>query len=103
MQSFGGAEERVTAAPVRRVTAATGEGVEYLLGALDKAFLNARRKGSKIETWALRLREMLRETLLESLSDATLEWWAQRVTDKLADPYSAVDALRRQLMPGAET
>ncbi len=98
MQSIGTAGERSNAAPVRRVIASEGNGADELLAVIRSVFEKDGKKGSRAETWALRLREMLRETLLASLSGAELERHANLVATKMEDPYTAVEALRGGLM-----
>lgn len=93
MQSLGSEAERANAAPVRRVVAVEGKGLEDLLEIIETVFAKRRRKGARAETWAVRLRELLRDSLMASLPEREIESRAQRVANKLEDPYTAVDSL----------
>jgi LAO/AO transport system kinase len=97
MQSLDESEDRASAAPVRRVVATQNEGVEDLLQVIRSAFANRDHERSRTESWSFRIREMLREVLLISLSEDLIEQHAQRVASKLEDPYTAVEALRLEL------
>lgn len=97
MQSLDESEDRASAAPVRRVVATQNEGVEDLLQVIRSAFANRDHERSRTESWSFRIREMLQEVLLTSLSEDLIERHAQRVASKLEDPYTAVEALRLEL------
>jgi LAO/AO transport system kinase len=96
MQSLADESGRADAAPVRRVVATEGQGVEELLAVIRAAFEKRGQKNSQVETWMLRLREMLRDSVLESLPVAALEHHARRVAAKMEDPYAAVASLQPQ-------
>ncbi len=93
MQSFGDERARAQAAPLRRVIATTGEGVDELLGLIDGLYQQSRIRTSREQAWRFRLREMLNEKLLAALPVEVLEEHAARVAAKMEDPYAAVDAL----------
>ena len=92
MQSLGEETDRAGAAPLRRVVASKGQGVEELLEVIEQVF-EKRTRGSRQRAWRERLREMLRERLLAVLPPHAIEEHAKRVAEKLEDPYTAVDAL----------
>ncbi|MDQ2712185.1 MAG: methylmalonyl Co-A mutase-associated GTPase MeaB [Acidobacteriota bacterium] len=96
MQSFGNARARAQAAPLRRVIATTGEGVEELLRLVNSLCEGPGVRNSREETWRFRLREMLQENLLTSVPVEALEEHAAKVAAKIEDPYAAVDALLAQ-------
>jgi LAO/AO transport system kinase len=98
MQSLGTEAERDNAAPIRRVIAAEGSGVEDLMEVIETVFGKRRRKSARAEIWSVRLRELLRDRLLSSIPEEDLELHAQRVATKLEDPYVAVDALRKAML-----
>ncbi len=100
MQSFGGAPERADAAPIRRVVATEGKGLDDLLGVIRAAFEKCGQQSSRVETWAFRLREMLRDRLVASFPEAEIARHAEAVAAKTEDPYTAVEALRRELTGG---
>jgi LAO/AO transport system kinase len=98
MQSFADASERKDAAPVRRVVATEGEGISELLDVIRSVFLKRQQQNSRLQTWNFRIREMLRESLLASVSDEEIERHAHLIADKLEDPYTAVEQLRGQML-----
>jgi LAO/AO transport system kinase len=98
MQSLGTEVERDNAAPIRRVIAAEGSGVEDLMEVIETVFGKRQRKSARAEIWSVRLRELLRDRLLSSIPEEDLELHAQRVATKLEDPYVAVDALRKAML-----
>ena len=98
MQSFASASEREKAAPIRRVTAHDGGGVGELWSVITGISEKRGRKSAQAETWAVRLREMLRERLDSELSAGLLQTHAERVAAKQEDPHCAVDALRASLL-----
>jgi LAO/AO transport system kinase len=97
MQSFADASERKEAAPVRRIVATEGKGVSELLN-LVRSLVSERQQKSRIQTWHFRLREMLRESLLASVSEDEIQRHADLVAQKLEDPYTAVGELRGQML-----
>lgn len=103
MQSLGSEEQRANAAPVRKVVATEGKGVDELWNVIRAAFEKHGRRGARAETWASRLREMLREKLLASIPGDELEAHARRVAAKTEDPYEAVEALRLSLLAQGQT
>ena len=103
MQSLGGEQQRANAAPVRRVIATEGKGVEDLFTLIRELFRKRGQRGSRAETWAYRLREALRDRLLASLSDAEVQRHADAVAARTEDPYAAIEALRAGLIGGRET
>jgi LAO/AO transport system kinase len=98
MQSFADASERKDAAPVRRVVATEGKGISELLDVIRSVFLKRQQQNSRLQTWNFRIREMLRESLLASVSDEEIERHAHLIADKLEDPYTAVEQLRGQML-----
>jgi LAO/AO transport system kinase len=104
MQSLAPPPERANSAPVRRVIATEGKGIDELLAAIRAVFEKRGQKNSRTETWAFRLREMLRDHLLARLPANELERHAELVASKTEDPYTAIAALRDVLMAerGAE-
>jgi LAO/AO transport system kinase len=98
MQSFTDASERKDAAPVRRVVATEGKGISELLDVIRSVFLKRQQQNSRLQAWNFRIREMLRESLLASVSDEEIERHAHLVADKLEDPYTAVEQLRGQML-----
>lgn len=100
MQSLGDPEQRANAAPVRRVVATEGKGVDDLLSAIRELFVKLGRSGARRETWTYRLREMLRDSLLDSLPEKELERHAEAVAARSESPYAALTSLRASLIGG---
>ncbi len=98
MQSLGDPAQRGNAAPVRRVIATEGKGVQDLLTVTRDLFEKRGRRGARTETWAYRLREMLRENVLASVSEQEIQRHADAVAVRKEDPYTAVAALRDTLI-----
>jgi LAO/AO transport system kinase len=98
MQSFAADAERNEAAPVRRVVATEGKGVGELLNVIRSVYEKRLQHNSRIETWNFRLREMLRESLLASVSEQEIQRHARLVAEKSEDPYTALDELRGQIL-----
>ncbi len=97
MQSIADELGRANAAPVRRVVASEGRGIEELLTVITTVFQNRGRQGARGEIWEFRLREMLRDQLMRELPDNDLRTHAELVAEKKEDPYRALDALRETL------
>ena len=93
MQSLGGERERAEAAPVRRVVAKQGEGVEELLQIIDHVLATRSGLAVRADAWSLRLKEMLQQRLLAEVPEDLLQEHAGRTAARLEDPYAAVDAL----------
>jgi LAO/AO transport system kinase len=98
MQSFADPSERKEAAPVRRVIAAESKGVGELLNVIRSVLSKRRQQKSRIQTWSFRLREMLRESLMASVSEDEIQRHADLVAEKLEDPYTALHELRGQIL-----
>ncbi len=93
MQSFGTEAQREEAAPIRRVIALEGNGLDELWTVVEDIFAKHQHKNARTETWTVRLRELVRDHLLTSLPEHDLERHAQLVASKMEDPYTAADAL----------
>ena len=98
MQSLAEAAERSNAAPLRRVVATEGKGVDELWSVIRAVFEKRGQRGSRAETWSFRLRELLREDLLASLPEDEVAAHADLVASRKEDPYEAVEALRTSLI-----
>ncbi len=98
MQSLAAPADRADAAPLRRIVATEGKGIEELLAVIESVFERRGQKSVREAIWAYRLREMLRDDLLSAVSESELQSHADRIAAKLEDPYTAVRALRHRLM-----
>lgn len=93
MQGLGSEAARGDAAPVRRVIATEGQGLDELVTVVHSIFEKRGPQNVRAETWIFRLQEMLRDALLSSVPEDLIEQHAQRVAEKLEDPYTAVTCL----------
>jgi LAO/AO transport system kinase len=93
MQSVAHDVGATKAAPIRRVVATTGTGVDDLLQVIQDVYAVHGSQSRSIAAWSGRLRELLRDELLESLPTDAIEQHAARVAEKIEDPYSALAAL----------
>ncbi len=93
MQSLGDEPSRAQAAPLRRVVATEGQGIEELLSVIDEIFAKQGRRTTRNETWSIRLREMLREKVDATVPQNAVDVHAARVAEKIEDPYTALEAL----------
>jgi LAO/AO transport system kinase len=102
MQSQGSEEQRAEAAPVRRTVATDGTGIAELLKVITDIAARRVPRKRNAELWEYRLREMLREKIVSSIDERSLRSHAERVSERKQDPYSALEALRRDLLSSAE-
>ena len=93
MQSLGSEDP----AAVCQIVAAEGRGMEDLLAAVRAAFHKQGQRSRRAETWTARLREMLTDSLLDSIPPAEFARHAELVAAKIEDPYTAVAILLSQL------
>jgi len=100
MQSLGTETERANAAPIRRVIATEGKGLDELLSVAEELFANRQHKNANVQTWVVRLRELLRDNLMAALPEPAIQEHAQRVAGKEEDPYTAVDSLMERITNG---
>jgi LAO/AO transport system kinase len=96
MQSLTHSSEN--SASVCRVTATTGEGAEDLLASIESHFKRHRSPEHQTERWVFRLHDMLRESLMAAIPQDELVSCAGRVAERLLDPYSAVEVLRKRMV-----
>ena len=81
--------------PVVNTVASEGKGIGEALAAIRS--YPATRRDRAAQTWALRLREMLRERLIERLPADEIESAARAVAARERDPYSIVDEWLKRL------
>jgi LAO/AO transport system kinase len=77
--------------PILQVIATEGKGIGEVLDAVGRFQESGARKNRRGELWRLRLRDMLRDRLLERLPAAELEAAAEDVAARRRDPYSIID------------
>jgi LAO/AO transport system kinase len=76
--------------PILRTVATEGKGIGEVLAAVRSFQESGPAASRRVELWAGRLREMLRERLLERLPAGEIEAAAQDVAARRRDPYSIV-------------
>jgi LAO/AO transport system kinase len=89
------AREDGTAIPVLKTVASEGAGVAELAKAIQAAAVQT-GGGRKEEIWQLRLREMLRERLLERYPAEQFAEAAREVAARRIDPYTIVEEWLRR-------
>lgn len=77
--------------PILKVVATEGTGIGAVLGAVRGFQESGAKRNRRAEMWRLRLREMLRERLLERVPAAEIEAAAEEVAARRRDPYSVID------------
>ncbi len=77
--------------PVVRAVAKDGKGIAESLEAARNYMQFEGRRNNAGERWAMRLKQMLRERLLERFEESDFTQAAERVTTRTCDPYSIVD------------
>jgi LAO/AO transport system kinase len=93
MQSLG---EKT--APICQVSAADGTGMKELLAAIESVFAKKGKQDGFTHVWELRLRERLRDTIVEGLPSELLAEQAALVAARKQDPYQAVMKLKAELL-----
>jgi LAO/AO transport system kinase len=82
--------------PVVLTVAADGQGITETLAAVRSFLARVGAKDRAVANWNLRLREMLRERLLERFSDVNFQAAAEKVAARQEDPYSIIDGWLKQ-------
>ena len=77
--------------PVLRVVATEGTGVGEALATVRRCLEAAGGRERSIENWSLRLREMLRDRVLENYSHVDFDAAAAKVATREVDPYTLLD------------
>ena len=82
--------------PIVSTVAADGRGIAETLAAVRSFLARGGAKDRAVANWNLRLREMLRERLLERFSDVNFQAAAEKVAARQEDPYSIIDGWLKQ-------
>jgi LAO/AO transport system kinase len=77
--------------PLVWTVASENKGIDKALEAIRTYQERGRRQGRAVETWTLRLRDMVRDRLMERIEKVDLEEAARRVERRETDPYTVVD------------
>jgi LAO/AO transport system kinase len=83
--------------PIVRAVATEGQGISETLAAIRLFLARAGAKDRTVANWTLRLREMLRERLLEQFANIDFQAAAAEVTARRSDPYTIVDGWTKQI------
>jgi GTPase len=84
--------------PIVHTVATEGQGIGQTLAAV-RSFLE--RDGAKkraVENWNLRLREMLRERLLDRFTGLNFQTAAEEIAARRTDPYTIIDGWLKQIL-----
>ena len=82
--------------PIIWTVASEDKGIVEALAAIRSYLERGGRKERAIESWSLRLREMLRERVLEGFTRVDFEAAARDVAARKTDPYTLVDQWMRE-------
>jgi len=82
--------------PVVSAVASAGPGITETLAAVRSFLARGGAKNRAVANWNLRLREMLRERLLERFADVNFQVAAEKVAARQEDPYSIIDGWLKQ-------
>jgi LAO/AO transport system kinase len=77
--------------PIVRCVASEGEGIDQAIEAVERFCDSGLGKQRTVQNWIIRLREMYRERLVDSLPAAEIERAAGQITRLETDPYSIVE------------
>ena len=83
--------------PVVWTVANQGQGIDQVLAVVREFQERGTGRARAVETWALRLRDMLRDRLLEQFAQIDFEEAAKRVAAHESDPFTVVDAWVKRL------
>ena len=83
--------------PIVRTVATEGQGIGETLAAIRSFLDRAGAKDRAVANWSLRLREMLRERLLEQFANIDFQAAAEEVAARRCDPYTIVDGWTKQI------
>lgn len=98
MQSLGAPNVGRVPAPLRRVSASTGEGFEDLVRVITELSTTHASGPSSELAWRGRLRHMLRYHLENAVSTSEIERHAHSVAVREESPYAAVDDIVRKFL-----
>lgn len=98
MQSFGESQDRRVAAPIRRVSASEGRGIEDLLRAIEVVATTRATGPSTERAWRNRLRHLVSDHFHNAIPDSELDRHAHFVATRAESPYAAVDRLAQSVL-----
>jgi LAO/AO transport system kinase len=83
--------------PIVRAVATDGQGIAETLAAVRSFLERDGRKDRAVSNWNLRLREMLRERLLDRYADLNFQAAAEEVASRRSDPYTIIDGWLKRI------
>jgi LAO/AO transport system kinase len=83
--------------PILRTVATEGQGIAATLAAIRSFLARADAKDRAVANWSQRLREMLRERLLEQFANIDFQAAASEVAARRSDPYTITDGWLKQI------
>ncbi len=84
--------------PIVHTVATEGKGIGELLAAVRSFLERSGAKNRAVENWNLRLREMLRERLLDRFVGLNFEQAAEEIAARRTDPYTTIDGWLKQIL-----
>ncbi|HLG94967.1 MAG TPA: methylmalonyl Co-A mutase-associated GTPase MeaB [Bryobacteraceae bacterium] len=84
--------------PIVHTVATEGKGIAEALAGVRSFLDRGASKDRAVENWDLRLREMLRERLLDRFKDLDFHAAAQNVAERRMNPYTTVDDWLKQVL-----
>src|SRR5580692_5428310 len=83
--------------PIIRTVATEGQGIGETRFAIRSFLARADCKSRAVVNWTLRLREMLRERLIEQFANIDFHAAAEEIAERRSDPYTITDGWIKQL------
>jgi LAO/AO transport system kinase len=84
--------------PIIHTVATESKGIVEALAAVRSFLERDAAKNRAVENWGLRLREMLRERLLDRFAGLNFEKAAEEIAARRADPYTTIDDWLKQIL-----
>ena len=83
--------------PLVRTVANQGQGIDEALAAVRAFLERGNAKARAVENWSERLREMLRERVLERFPEAGFHAAAEKIAARETDPYTTIDGWLKRI------
>jgi LAO/AO transport system kinase len=83
--------------PIIRAVATEGQGIGETLASIRSYLARAGSQERAVRNWTLRLREMLRERLIEQFANIDFQAAAREVAARRCDPYTITDGWIKQI------
>ena len=84
--------------PIVHTVATEGQGITQALAAVRSFLERDSAKDRAVENWNLRLREMLRERLLDRFTGLDFQAAAKEIAARRTDPYTTIDGWLKQIL-----